>query len=329
MRRDTLIEMVPSREVSIVIQGPLYLTPKSANHIGIRHSLSALRALFPQSEIVLSTWEGEDVSGLDVDEIVFSTAPESFRDINGTDRHFNKQIVSTQNGIRRASRPYVLKTRADILFKDCSIAQISKQKSKIFHRPITVTNMVFRDPLKLPFLFHPSDVVQFGLKDDLFDFWNIPLEKVDQISTNGRENIFFRYSASIFRCFPEQSLCIRWLNKHGYSIDLKTPTQVRGKDILQWMSVVKTEFNIVDYRKSGIVFPVHFYNSPYGVSSLLTDPQSLKISFASVAKVILNKYLFCTTRPIFLYSVSANIIYFLSPRLHRKIMRHYRNRRPR
>jgi hypothetical protein len=331
---------IPSKDISIIIQGPLYKIPKYSNHTGITASLPMIKKYFPDAEIVISTWENEDIVGLEVDQIIQSKDPQGFLDSRNNPRNFNRQIVSTRNGILHASRPYVLKTRADILFTSAEIAQVAQKKSNsLLNAPITMTNMIFRNYFKIPFLFHPSDVVHFGLKEDVLDLWDIPLEEYDEIAINRRENIFDRYISS-FKYTPEQSLCIRWLKKHGINIALKIASQINKELLKIWESIIIENFHIVNYDRSGIIFPYHFYTSAYGVKTLLRNEDVLYLSKIQDKKGIVfeklryiriwfNKYVLCFFKKIYLLYLVANMLYALSPAVHQKVFLFYRKIKPR
>ena len=329
-----------SSDISIVIQGPLYRNPRSKNHIGILETLPFVKRNFPDAEIIISTWEEEDTEGLEVDKIIKSKDPKGFVDKNKSNRNFNRQIISTREGIIQASRPYVLKTRADIIFTSPEIAQIASKRGELLLKtPITLTNMVFRNHYKIPFLFHPSDVVQFGVREDLLDIWDIPLEEFSEVATDGKKNVLFRYSSSCFKYHPEQSMCTRWLNKHGFDIHLKGPSQISYDLFKIWEKVLINNFHIVDYEKSGIKFPHHFYNSAYGTKSLLTNSNLKKISNKLVQNkdnqklrywgLWMNKYILAFTKKTYLLSLVANLVFVFSPTLNQKIFALYRKVRPR
>jgi WavE lipopolysaccharide synthesis len=335
-----MFEKVDSSDISIVIQGPLYRKGKSEAHKGILQSLPSLRENFPDAEIILSTWEGEDISGIKADKIVISKLPEAFPDINKSVRNFNRQLLSTNRGLEQATRKYILKTRTDLIFTSANFCEISsKKEGSIFLKPLTMPSMVFRNHTKIPFLFHPSDVVQFGLREDVLDFWNVPPEIKSEVTTSGRNNIFFRYSSTCFKYHPEQSLCIRWLKNHGINISLNSPTDLTFNLLKTWESVLVKNFHIVDFDKTGIIFPPHFYNSAYGPDTLLTDDDISEIEGFYVAKdkslslryksLWLNKYVFGFRRKTFILALIANFLYVFCPSLNQKAFEIYRKIRPR
>lgn len=335
-----MFKFVQSRDISIVIQGPLYLKGKSDAHKGILQSLPSIRQNFPDAEIILSTWEGENLTGIVVDKIITSELPESFPDINKSVRNFNRQLLSTKRGLEQATRKYILKTRTDLIFTSSNFSEIAPSRhGSLFKNPITMPSMVFRNHTKIPFLFHPSDVVQFGLKEDILDLWNIQPETISEVRTSGKENIFFRYSSTCFKYHPEQSLCLRWLKNHGFDINLNSPTDMTESLLETWEKILVKNFHIVKFDESGIQFPPHFYNSAYGPDTLLTNDDISKIQDIYQYKVKslrfrylqlwLNKYVFGFRRKTFILAMIANFLYVFFPSLNQKAFEIYRKIRPR
>ena len=62
---------IKSKDISVVVQGAINseVTPKC---------LESIRKYLPEAEIILSTWEGSDVVGLDYDKLVLNKDPGTF-----------------------------------------------------------------------------------------------------------------------------------------------------------------------------------------------------------------------------------------------------------
>ena len=60
--------MIKSSEISIVIQGPIYKNTT-------KRVCERMRQIFPQAEIIVSTWQGSDTSDLTYDVLVESKDP--------------------------------------------------------------------------------------------------------------------------------------------------------------------------------------------------------------------------------------------------------------
>jgi hypothetical protein len=160
--------------------------------------LKSIRKHLPRAKIILSTWKGSDVTDLDYDELIFNNDPEPIYNIHlSTSKKFlknrpnniNRQIVSTLNGLKKVKTKYAIKLRSDFSLTGTNFIKIFqkynssdynnyKKNWKIFKNRIFILDLYTKNPKKkdtTSFAYHPSDFFQFGLTDDLYNFWNIPL----------------------------------------------------------------------------------------------------------------------------------------------------------
>lgn len=262
---------INSKDISVVIQGTMFRNSNEPTK-GIDIVLPKIRKFFPDAEIIVSTWQGEDVSGLDVDRVVLSEDPGGFPDIKRGSRNLNRQIVTTVAGVKASTRDYVLKTRCDIVFTSAEIAQIGlSSESSFLDNPITMTNIYVRSAIRSSLLFHPSDIVHFGLRKDVLSYWDIPLEIEYDIRKRRTLSALLSKVVSTYSIFPEQSLCLGWLKKNGINIVLNSPSFRSFRLIKQWEEILTKEFRVLDYQKAGIQFPPHFYRYGYDDSTIMTS----------------------------------------------------------
>ncbi len=177
--------MISSNHISVVVQGPI-------QHQGdlTRRVLESVRTHLPDAELILSTWKGSDVSGLECDVLLLNDDPGSL----GTGRNIdnvNRQIVSTRNGLQKATRQYAVKMRTDTLLTGTGFLDAfdrypeRRDDFKVFEHKIVIPTLYTRNPLHvslysgLSFFFHPSDIFQFGLREDLLLLWDVPLASVN------------------------------------------------------------------------------------------------------------------------------------------------------
>jgi len=171
---------ISSKDISFVVQGAI---DRSATP----QCLASIRKWHPEAEIVLSTWESADVSGLDYDVLVTSTDPGAYNVMLPTGikvmGNGNRQIVSTRNGLLKASRKYAVKLRNDIVLlgdKWMEMWDRFPQRSpewRMFQERIITGNWYARNPVReVRKPFHPSDWFMFGLREDLLLLWDIELE---------------------------------------------------------------------------------------------------------------------------------------------------------
>lgn len=216
------------QDISVVVQGPviggLHVVP--ARQLTQR-CLRSIRRHLPHAEIVLSTWRGSDVDGLDYDTLVESDDPGAClqNDSLYVWNNSNRQIVTTNAGLARASGAYVAKIRSDMLMTGSDWLRYfgrfraRNERWRIVEDRILGCTVFARNPncRSSPYPYHPSDWFFFGRKTDLTLLWAIPLQPEPDTS---------RYFASrprpfpdcvpsnLMRYTPEQYLWISFLRKH-------------------------------------------------------------------------------------------------------------------
>lgn len=336
---DNSSDFVSSKLISVVIQGPLYrhLEPDR----GIHSCISSIRTHLPEAEIVVSTWNDEEVSDLTGCICIRSQKPFSFTDVAGREVNTNRQIVSTYSGIKAATRPYVLKFRADHKLVSAFIAQINEYSSKVslqeqlFHHPITVTNFFIRNPAKVPMLFHLSDLVHFGMREDLLDFWSQPLINFEThfISGSPSKNPFGNFLGyTNLKIIPEQALILNWLKTKGLKFSLNNVCEVRGELLEVWENILIQNFRVLSWQEAGIDYPQRFFRGVYPVSTVYSPKDLQKISDLSVngkrirrVQVWLNQYIFgCFTRIWFLSLISI-LLFSIFPEWSKRLRAIWRN----
>jgi hypothetical protein len=161
------MDKIDSSNISVIVQGPLL----RGRPEGIERCLGSIRRVLPLAEVIVSTWESEQVEGLDAEKIILSQDPGCFVDHRGMGYNLNRQLVSTLAGMRVATRPFALKFRADLALLDDSMCVIhSASNETLFRSPLTVTNLFIRHPERYPLTYHMTDIAQFGRIDDLLSF---------------------------------------------------------------------------------------------------------------------------------------------------------------
>ena len=96
--------MTLSKDISVVVQGPIHTQDNLTKRV-----LESVRTHLPDAELILSTWKGSQIDGLDCDVLLLNDDPGA---INGY--NVNRQIVSTRNGLQKATRTYAVKLRTDM-----------------------------------------------------------------------------------------------------------------------------------------------------------------------------------------------------------------------
>ena len=209
--------MIDKKDISFVVQG-----------IVNEHTykvLKNLKKIFTESEIILSTWKDTIINeNLIFDKLVLTNDPGTYVCMRNTEYYYNldRQIISTREGIKKATRKYIFKLRSDLLIENKSFIdfylenEIFKSDLTVFKQKILIGNIFTRDPLKMksPILFHVGDFFYFGLKDDIYKLFDIPLsgEEIARYFLRMKndnpidKNVLFRYT-------PEQYIIIKNLQK--------------------------------------------------------------------------------------------------------------------
>ncbi len=256
---------IPSKDISVVIQGPLYRNLAPAG--GVFFCVQSIQKHLPEAEIIISSWEQEDVSGLENFRVVQSPMPPTLINPVGNDDNINRQIVSTVEGLKLATRPYALKIRSDLSLSDNSIASIRAyadyvpKERRYFKLPLTLTNVFTRDPTRMPFLFHFSDIIQFGLREDMLAFWDGPAVTYEEAFRVGNPSLnpFGKYADSFGRHgAAEQHLPLRWMRKHGYNIQLVHACEVSTELLDLSERILIENFTVLEWQNAGVRFPHRF-----------------------------------------------------------------------
>ncbi|MGC8668450.1 MAG: WavE lipopolysaccharide synthesis family protein [Chthonomonadales bacterium] len=204
------------KDISFVVQGPIVRSP----HVNTADVCASIRTHFSGAEIILSTWEGADVRGVDCDQVVLSKDPGPLPFAQNT----NRQIVSTWAGIEKATRPMLMKTRTDLLFTSSSVLDYWGKWTKrteglrLTSERILVPHVYQRRPSYLyPTAFHPSDWCFFGLREDVELLFDIPLltpsRAVCTVSPDPLSRIHWWWSEECTYAAPEQYIWVSALRK--------------------------------------------------------------------------------------------------------------------
>lgn len=195
--------MISSRDITVVVQGPI--TPHNTDFC-----LKSIKKYLPEAKIILSTWKGSDVRGLDYDEFVESDDPGYFKlrdDIfPGVIRNesANRQIVSTLAGLRKSKTKFSIKIRSDLYFKNINFLDYYEMFNKLpfdndykltKERVLMLTTINPKRRFKNPFSM--SDWFYFGLTEDLINIFDIPLMSEENIKgdkVDGMYSIANNYS---------------------------------------------------------------------------------------------------------------------------------------
>ena len=162
------------KKTGIVIQGPIVpmITVKMCKRY---------KALYPETTIVLSTWQNQNSNDLASIREMGIHVLENVIPEHAGPTNVNLQIKSTISGINYCKSlkcEYVLKNRSDVLLSADAflenlhtlISTFSKNSNKIVIP--SYNSFLFR-------LYSPTDQIQFGKINDLEEFWSSPTVEKD------------------------------------------------------------------------------------------------------------------------------------------------------
>ena len=214
--------MVDSSQISVIVQGPI-VEPEGVKNYPYSTTavIKSIRRFLRKSEIILSTWKGSYTHGMDYDILVLSEDPGGVPGSKTGNQ--NRQIFSTQAGLKKATRQYIIKTRTDVIFTSANFLKYFEQyprrneKMKFFKNRVICSTVFAHNPnryTRKP--FYPSDWFFFGLSEDIKQLWDIPLAPEPETSLYYKFNNRPKESTdnSIFRYCPEQYIWLSYLRKH-------------------------------------------------------------------------------------------------------------------
>ncbi|WP_439625415.1 WavE lipopolysaccharide synthesis family protein [Gemmata sp.] len=211
--------VLPS-EISVVVQGPVdrALTPRC---------LASVRKHLPGAEVVLSTWKGTDLAGLDYDRAVENDDPGAVVCTRSEPKVYfnvNRQIVSTVNGLRAATRPYAVKVRADMEFTGTGFLDLFDRyparaaEWRVFERRVVTCTLPSQSVRRRGLSYSPSDWFHFGLTADVLTLWDVPLDVGNGVGlhfANRPRPSPDRMPDFVYQFIPEQYIWINCLRKFG------------------------------------------------------------------------------------------------------------------
>ncbi|MEI0799641.1 WavE lipopolysaccharide synthesis family protein, partial [Brachyspira intermedia] len=268
---------IASKNISVIVQGAVCEYTSTC--------LNSIRKYLPESEIILSTWEGSNTYGLDYDTLVLNKDPGSVicDSINNLYNNTNRQLISTQNAIKKVSRKYILKFRTDnILYGNNFINYLNEyinynNEYKIFKNKIITTSIFskeYSDITKFPTPFHVSDFFLFGLSCDIKDYF----DNTKLLNDYELSNYKLKYKYKVpnpeltFRYSPEQYFCYSWLKKHFDNIVFDDWSDWNFRNIEISNNIISNNFIVLDPDQISFYNPKHQYSfkNTYNIYGLIT-----------------------------------------------------------
>ncbi len=247
-------------DISIIVQGPVV-------KVETAQSLKSIRKFLPGATIILSTWEGSDVTELDYDKLILSKDPGSFicDKVGAIHTNINRQLLSIKNGLEAVNTKYAMKLRSDLVmhhakfldYFDAFPQRIEKYKL-LEHRIISgsLTTKIFSDTdNNYPLPFCLSDWFYFGLTSDIRTFFAAtPLIEDEAAFSQYKLKFPDRKPGEHlnFRFAPEQYFCYSAFKRKFDDIEFDDWSDFNEKNIKQSELCLVNNFIFLDYCNNGI-----------------------------------------------------------------------------
>ena len=252
------------QDISIVVQGPI-LGPSSYDITKETTKVvcQRVRKLFPQSEIILSTYEGSNVEGIDYDVLVLSPDPGAASFIYREEKalhNINRMIVSTFNGVKAATRKYVLRLRSDLFVISKSFLNYFDQfphynndlkvvKSRIIAFSIHSLRRERGSGMEVHRPFHISDWAYFGYREDLYNLYDVdqvPEPEFSQWYLTHIKHFHDLFPARLWKMSPEEYITSSFFKKHFPEIRYEHTVDVSHGNIEQSERLIANNFLVLD-----------------------------------------------------------------------------------
>lgn len=259
-----------TRDFSVVIQGPVLGKPNDPDDKQLTaRCIQSIRQHLPGAEVIIATWEGEDTSHLDLDKVVYCKDPGavSYNDfeLKNVYNNNNRQITTTLTGLKLAERKFAIKIRGDFYFESAGfIGLIDKYKEhyqfEFFSSRIVVPTYFFRDPEKVPVLYHISDLFMAGYTADLLNLWDIPLQPEPETTRafdykKQFANDPYRKNQYKMRYASEQYIWYAFAKKMGLDLSLRYYCEIPTDRIKKAIASTIDNFVVASPQQLGLVFP--------------------------------------------------------------------------
>lgn len=266
-----IVNKIDTADISVVVQGPV-------DNKFLPKLLKSIERYLPDSEIIISTWNGSEEVIEKLNKkmtVLYNEDPGCSFDDPAFKRAFNinRWIVSSKNGVEKATRKYVLKCRSDCEIINTNFLKYwnyyKKRESEFTYSehkilipaPYTLKFLGKKKDSRIETPFHVSDWYCFGLKDDVLNFVSCPLianlndfaryyeKRYFQIPYNTRwwmDNWYRRYA-------PEQYIGLSYAKGKFPDIDIENVFTFKNFDRTFAERFLISNFLVLDPIQFGII----------------------------------------------------------------------------
>lgn len=321
--------MIDSKDISVVVQGAIDKkeTPKC---------LKSIREYLPNAEIIISTWEGEDLTLLDFDRVVFSDDPGApiLCEHNGRKiyNNMNRQLLSTQAGLREVNRKYTLKLRSDLIIANTGFVDYFERfqrrtggyrlfKQKIVTATLFTKHSMWNQKNSMGLTpFHISDWYFFGLTQDVRTYLaDTPLAEEPKFSYyfSMRQNVSKSspYGEIEFKFAPEQYFAYECFARNFDNICMEDAADVSNELMDVFEEFLVNNFIVLEFKQSGI----YLNKYPYSKEEMFAGKQYLGLYHFCRYEMLYKK--FCDKD----YIITSNVSIFRNERYANDLLRVYKH----
>ncbi len=203
---------IKSSEITFLIQGPI-------NPV-VNLSIQQIKIFSPDSKIIISTTDITPGKITGFDEFVSCEDPGFFyysKRKNASPNNINRQIKTTLAGLKKVKTKYCFKLRSDFLIKGDGwlkfYSRFDKQDDdyQFLKQKVITCCYISRKPAGfMPYPYHISDLLFFGLTADLHTIFDIPYMYETEAYSIGKHRL------NLFT--PEQHIFINALKKSNRKV---------------------------------------------------------------------------------------------------------------
>lgn len=236
-----IVNGIDTKDISIVVQGAV---TKATSR-----TLETVKKFLPGATVILSTWKHQDISELPYDILVENEDPGAFPCDAlqySVMNNINRQLISTQNGLRHCATLYAAKIRSDFYLESADFLKCFNKYKKydpefcFVKERIVGCTVYSRNPRSkitpLTMAYCPSDFFFFGYSEDLKKLFDRPL------ISDVNEKMFFElypenksqlnYKDALCQFMPEQSIWMGFIKKYIADLDCRHRDDITEKNII-------------------------------------------------------------------------------------------------
>jgi hypothetical protein len=221
--------MIDSKEISVVIQGPVYGTEHDPPDMQwTKLAADSIRHHLPKAEIILSTWQEVDSKFITYDKLIVNTEPPPIKNLpSDVNPNLNRLICTTANGIKASTREYVLKIRSDMSLAGTSFLSFFRKYQKYDERyKLLGERIIIPNILANAKTCVVNDWTSFGLRSDMILYWDIPYAEErphlsNQYLSNEQYISTHLFSRSPYFSFSDTVSCEKFFVNNFLVVDTK------------------------------------------------------------------------------------------------------------